>query len=182
MLRAEKQNMTPEALIAKSYQEHTADLKAFNISFDNFYTTHSPENKALATEIYQKLLARGDIAKRTIKQSFDPIKNLFLPDRYVKGECPKCGANDQYGDNCEQCGATYNPIDLKNPISVISGATPVEKESEHYFFCLDHYETFLKEWITNGHLQSEISQKLKEWFTAGLQQWDISRDAIHFWV
>lgn len=180
MLRAEKENMTPEALIAKSYDEHTADLKAFNISFDNFHTTHSPENKALATDIYQKLLARNDITKRTIKQAFDPIKNLFLPDRYVKGECPKCAENEQYGDNCEQCGATYSPIELKNPISVISGATPIEKESEHYFFCLDHYEAFLKEWTTKGHLQSEIAQKLKEWFTAGLQQWDISRDAPYF--
>jgi methionyl-tRNA synthetase len=180
MLRAEKQNITPEVLIAKSYQEHTADLQAFNISFDNFHTTHSPENKALATEIYQKLLAGGDIAKRTIKQAFDPIKNLFLPDRYVKGECPKCGAKDQYGDSCEQCGATYSPIELKNPISVISGATPIEKESEHYFFCLDHYETFLKEWTANGHLQTEITKKLEEWFTSGLQQWDISRDAPYF--
>ncbi|HXH55296.1 MAG TPA: methionine--tRNA ligase [Gammaproteobacteria bacterium] len=180
MLRAEKENMTPEALIAKSYKEHTADLQAFNISFDNFYTTHSPENQALATGIYQKLLAGGDITKRTIKQAFDPIKNLFLPDRYVKGECPKCGAPDQYGDSCEQCGATYSPIELKNPISVISGATPIEKESEHYFFCLDHYETFLKEWTKNGHLQPEITKKLEEWFKSGLQQWDISRDAPYF--
>jgi len=180
MLRAEKENMTPEALIAKSYTEHTADLEAFNISFDNFYTTHSPENKALATEIYQKLLAGSDITKRTIKQAFDPIKNLFLPDRYVKGECPKCGAQDQYGDSCEQCGATYSPIELKNPISVISGATPIEKESEHYFFCLDHYEAFLKEWTKNGHLQPEVTKKLAEWFTSGLQQWDISRDAPYF--
>jgi methionyl-tRNA synthetase len=125
-------------------------------------------------------LAGGDIAKRTIKQAFDPIKNLFLPDRYVKGECPKCGAKDQYGDSCEQCGATYSPIELKNPISVISGATPIEKESEHYFFCLDHYETFLKEWTANGHLQTEITKKLEEWFTSGLQQWDISRDAPYF--
>ncbi len=180
MLRAEKENITPEALIAKSYKEHTADLEAFNISFDNFYTTHSPENKALATEIYQKLLAGGDITKRIIKQAFDPIKNLFLPDRYVKGECPKCDAQDQYGDSCEQCGATYSPIELKNPISVISGATPIEKESEHYFFCLDHYEAFLKEWTKNGHLQPEVTKKLAEWFKSGLQQWDISRDAPYF--
>jgi methionyl-tRNA synthetase len=180
MLRAEKQNMTPEALIANFYTEHTADLQAFNISFDNFYTTHSPENKALATAIYHKLLAGGDITKRTIKQAFDPIKNLFLPDRYVKGECPKCGTQDQYGDSCEQCGATYSPIELKNPLSVISGATPIEKESEHYFFCLDHYEAFLKEWTNNGHLQPEITKKLEEWFKSGLQQWDISRDAPYF--
>ncbi len=180
MLRAEKQNIKPEDLIAQYYQEHTADLKAFNISFDNFYTTHSPENKALASEIYQKLLKKGDITKRVIKQAFDPIKNLFLPDRYVKGECPKCGTADQYGDSCEHCGATYNPIELKNPISVISGATPIEKESEHYFFCLDHYEAFLKEWTQNGHLQPEVTKKLAEWFKTGLEQWDISRDAPYF--
>lgn len=180
MLRAEKQNILPEQLIAQVYKDHVADLNAFNISFDNFHTTHSPENKALATEIYQKLLTRGDITKRTIKQAFDPIKNLFLPDRYVKGECPKCGTADQYGDSCEQCGATYSPIELKNPVSVISGATPIEKESEHYFFCLDHYEAFLKEWTHNGHLQSEVTKKLSEWFTTGLAQWDISRDAPYF--
>jgi methionyl-tRNA synthetase len=180
MLHAEKQNIPPEQLIKKIYEEHTRDLNAFNISFDNFYTTHSPENNALASEIYEKLLKRGDITKRIIKQAFDPIKNLFLPDRYVKGECPKCGAADQYGDSCEQCGATYSPVELKNPVSVISGATPIEKESEHYFFCLEHYEDFLKTWIHNGHLQPEVTKKLEEWFKTGLQQWDISRDAPYF--
>ncbi len=180
MLRAEKLGITPEQLIAESYQSHIADLNGFYIGFDNFHTTHSPENQSLANEIYQRLLQQGDITKRTIKQAFDPIKNLFLPDRYVKGDCPKCGANDQYGDSCEVCGATYSPLDLKNPISVVSGVTPIEKESEHYFFCLDHYESFLKEWTKSGHLQTEISNKLDEWFTAGLQQWDISRDAPYF--
>jgi methionyl-tRNA synthetase len=180
MLRAESQGITPEQLIEHMYQLHTHDLKAFNIEFDNFYTTHSPENKALANEIYTRLLARQDITKKTIRQSYDPIKNMFLPDRYVKGECPKCGTPDQYGDSCEQCGATYNPSDLKNPISVISGATPIEKESEHYFFCLNHYESFLKNWIHQGHLQPEITKKLTEWFETGLQEWDISRDGPYF--
>lgn len=180
MLRAESEGITPEQLIQKIHALHTRDLAEFNIAFDNFYTTHSTENEALATEIYTRLLNRKDIQKKTIKQSFDPIKKMFLPDRYVKGECPKCGTADQYGDSCEHCGATYSPTDLKNPISVISGATPIEKESEHYFFCLDHYATFLKDWIHKGHLQPEITKKLNEWFEVGLEQWDISRDGPYF--
>lgn len=180
MLHAEKRGITPEQLIEESYQAHKADLQAFNIAFDNFYTTHSPENQAFATEIYERLLKKGDITKRMIKQAFDPIKNLFLPDRYVKGTCPKCDALDQYGDSCEQCGATYTPLELKNPLSVLSSVPPIEKESEHYFFCLDHYESFLKSWTRSGHLQPEIAKKLEEWFKMGLQQWDISRDAPYF--
>ncbi len=180
MLKAEKLGLTPEALTNQIKEEHIRDLKDFNIALDNFHTTHSEENKKFATEIYQRLLKRNDIQKRTIKQAFDPIKNLFLPDRYVKGECPKCGSLDQYGDNCEVCGATYSPTDLKNPVSVVSGATPIEKESEHYFFCLDHYEDFLKTWTQSDHLQPEIAKKLTEWFKSGLAQWDISRDAPYF--
>jgi methionyl-tRNA synthetase len=180
MLRAEKEGITPEQLIAKSFDEHLRDLNDFHISFDNFYTTHSVENKTLASEIYQRLQKRNDIAKRTIHQAYDPIKNMFLPDRYVKGECPKCAAKDQYGDSCENCGATYSPTDLKNPISVVSGATPIEKGSEHYFFCLDHYEPFLKDWLESTRLQPEVSKKLSEWFEAGLKQWDISRDSPYF--
>jgi len=180
MLSAEKLGLTPEALISQIKAEHEQDLKDFNIDLDNFHTTHSEENKNFASEIYQRLVKKNDIQKRTIKQAFDPIKGLFLPDRYVKGECPKCGAKDQYGDNCEVCGATYSPTDLKNPLSVVSGATPIEKESEHYFFCLDHYETFLKEWTHDNHLQPEIAKKLEEWFKSGLTQWDISRDAPYF--
>jgi methionyl-tRNA synthetase len=180
MLNAEKNKISPEALIKHYYEEHSSVLKDFNISFDNFYTTHSPENKALATEIYTRLEKRGDIVKRVIQQAYDPVKNMFLPDRYVKGECPKCSAKDQYGDSCEVCGATYDPTQLKNPLSVLSGAKPIEKASEHYFFCLENYRDFLKDWIQNGALQPEITKKLNEWFTSGLQPWDISRDAPYF--
>lgn len=180
MLQAEKRGLSPEQLIHTYHEEHSSVLKDFNIALDNFYTTHSPENRALSQEIYERLQKRGDIAKKTIRQAFDPIKKLFLPDRYVKGTCPKCNTPDQYGDSCEHCGATYTPLDLKDPISVVSGTTPIEKESEHYFFCLDHYEKFLKEWIHQGNLQPEITKKLDEWFTAGLEQWDISRDGPYF--
>lgn len=180
MLRAESLKITPEELIDQIHKLHTRDLNDFNIQFDNFYTTHSPENQTLANEIYNRLLNKQDIIKRTIRQSFDPIKNMFLPDRFVKGECPKCGTADQYGDSCEHCGATYNPTDLKDPKSVISGATPIEKESEHYFFCLDHYQTFLQDWLQTHNLQPEIVKKLTEWFDVGLTQWDISRDGPYF--
>jgi methionyl-tRNA synthetase len=180
MLRAKNLGITPEQLIANIYQEHSQDLQAFHIAFDNFYTTHSDENRTLATEIYERLLKRGDITKRTIRQAYDPVQNMFLPDRYVKGKCPKCGAKDQYGDSCELCGATYTPTDLKNPTSVISGATPIEKGSEHYFFRLDHYQDFLKHWTHQEHLQPEVSKKLDEWLETGLEQWDISRDDPYF--
>ena len=180
MLKAEQLGITPEALTADMQQSHEHDFAAFNIAYDCYHTTHSAENKALATSIYNKLQARGDIVTKTILQAYDPVKNMFLPDRYVKGTCPKCGADDQYGDNCEACGATYAPTELLNAVSAISGAKPIEKESEHYFFDLPRYETLLKEWTRHGHLQTEVANKLDEWFTAGLKQWDISRDAPYF--
>ncbi len=181
MLKAQAQGLSPEALIERIYQSHLADFQGFGIDFDHFYTTHSAENKALCQLFYERLRARGDIVQRSIAQAFDPIKQLFLPDRYVKGGCPKCEAPDQYGDNCEQCGATYSPMDLKNPLSVLSGVAPLSRDSEHYFFCLEHYQDFLKEWVAQAdHLQPEIAKKLSEWFQTGLAQWDISRDAPYF--
>jgi methionyl-tRNA synthetase len=191
MLHAEKRGIKPEELIAEIALEHQADFSDFGINFDNYHSTHSPENKALAEEIYLKLKKAGHIASRKIKQAYDPEKNMFLPDRYVKGECPKCGTKDQYGDNCEACGATYSPTDLKNPISAVSGATPIEKESEHLFFKLGDFEDMLQTWTTSTEtssgdrlahptLQSEVSHKLQEWFKAGLMDWDISRDAPYF--
>jgi len=179
MLRAEKEGVTPEALIAKVYASHKQDLADFLISHDIYDSTHSKENQHYAELIYKRLKARGDIAVKTIEQAFDPIKNIFLPDRFIKGECPKCSALDQYGDSCEKCGATYSPVDLKNPRSVISGATPVVKEAEHYFFNLPNYEAFLQKW-TREHLQSEVANKIDEFFKAGLAAWDISRDAPYF--
>jgi methionyl-tRNA synthetase len=180
MISAEHLSMTPEALIEKIHQDRLDDFKHFHISFDYYYTTHSPENKTLSNLIYERLKERGDITTRIIKQTYDPIKNMFLPDRYVKGECPRCGAKDQYGDNCEVCGATYSPYELINPISILSGTTPTEKESLHYFFKLENYEDFLKEWLQQNHVQKQIENKLLEWFEEGLQQWDISRDAPYF--
>lgn len=180
MLAAEKNNMDPETWVEKIRTQHIHDYRLFHIGFDNYYTTHSPENKKLALEIYDALKKNGDIKTKTITQLFDPEKNLFLADRFVKGECPKCGAKDQYGDNCEVCGATYDPTELKNPKSAITGATPILKESEHYFFALDHYQDFLNTWTQSGTLQSSIANKLQEWFKTGLQQWNISRDAPYF--
>jgi methionyl-tRNA synthetase len=180
MLKAEQMGITPEALTAQIKSSHESDFKAFAIDYDCYHTTHSPENQTLASAIYEQLQAGGDIVKKTIRQAFDPEKKMFLPDRYVKGTCPKCSAKDQYGDNCEVCGATYSPTDLIDPVSAISGARPIEKDSEHYFFDLPKYETLLKEWTKNGHLQIEVANKLDEWFEAGLKQWDISRDAPYF--
>ena len=180
MLRAEQEGVTPEQLIERLGEEHRRDFADFHISFDNYHSTHSPENQALSESIYQALDAKGHIARRVIKQAFDPVKKIFLPDRFIKGECPRCGTADQYGDNCEHCGATYSPTDLKNPVSAISGATPVEKESEHFFFQLGDFESMLREWTGSGALQPEVENKLQEWFSAGLQDWDISRDAPYF--
>ena len=180
MVRAQKEGITPEKLIADMQQEHEADLNDFNIAFDNYYTTHSSENKAFAETTYQRLTENGDITSRTIEQAFDPEKNMFLPDRFVKGTCPRCHAEDQYGDNCEVCGATYSPTELINPQSTLSGATPIQKESLHYFFDLPKYQPILEKWLSNDHLQQPVINKLQEWFEAGLQQWDISRDAPYF--
>ena len=180
MLRAEKEGMSPETLIGQVWDEHTRDFAGFHIDFDHYYSTHSEENRALASKIYLALKDAGLIEVKTIAQLFDPVKNLFLPDRFIKGECPKCGALDQYGDNCEVCGATYSPTELKNPVSAVSGATPVHKDSEHYFFKLGDCETFLREWTTSGSLQAEAANKMQEWFASGLANWDISRDAPYF--
>ena len=180
MLRAQSEGITPEQLIEKSSREHQADFADFAIGFDNYHSTHSEENKTLAAMIYTRLRDAGHINSRTIKQAFDPEKEMFLPDRFIKGECPKCGAVDQYGDNCEACGATYSPTELKSAFSVLSGAKPVEKESEHFFFKLGDFEAMLKGWATEGHVQKEVANKLNEWFEGGLQEWDISRDAPYF--
>ncbi len=180
MLKAEQNGISPEAQIANVKAEHQADFASFHIAFDNYHSTHSPENKAFSEYIYLKNRDGGHIATRPIRQLFDPEKQLFLADRFIKGECPKCGEKDQYGDSCEKCGATYAPTELKNPYSTISGATPIEKESEHYFFKLPDFEVMLKEWTRSGHLQSEVANKLGEWFESGLNDWDISRDAPYF--
>lgn len=180
MLRAQSEGITPEALIARVSQEHQQDFAGFNIAFDQYHSTHSEENRHYSSYIYNQLKANNHISRRTIKQFYDPEKNMFLPDRFIKGTCPKCGTHDQYGDNCEACGATYAPTELVDPKSVISGATPIQKDSEHLFFELAHFEPMLKEWTQGGHLQSQISNKLNEWFESGLQNWDISRDAPYF--
>ena len=187
MLRAEKEGLTPKELIANVWKEHKRDFDHFLISFDNYYTTDSPENEKLAQSIYIKLRDAGLIEKRAIEQAYDPVKEMFLPDRFIKGECPKCGAKDQYGDNCEKCGATYSPTDLKNPFSVVSGATPIKKISDHYFFRLSdpRCEAFLREWTqVKTPLQPEARNKMKEWVgelgESKLGDWDISRDAPYF--
>ena len=187
MLRAEKEGITPKELIANVWKEHKRDFDDFLISFDNYYTTDSPENQKLSQSIYLKLRDAGLIEKRAIEQAYDPVKEMFLPDRFIKGECPKCGAKDQYGDSCEKCGATYSPTDLKNPYSVVSGATPIKKVSDHYFFKLSdpRCENFLREWTqVKTPLQAEARNKMKEWVgEAGdskLGDWDISRDAPYF--
>ena len=180
MLNADKLGITPEELIARAKADHARDFAGFNISFDNYHSTHSEENKLLTAEIYNKLKANDFIKSKVISQLFDPEKNMFLPDRFVKGTCPKCHAEDQYGDNCEVCASTYSPMDLINPRSVVSGATPIVKESEHFFFDLPAFEAMLQDWTHSGTLQSEIANKMQEWFESGLQQWDISRDAPYF--
>lgn len=180
MLRADKEGITPEQLIDRVWHAHKRDFDGFHIGFDNYYSTHSEENRELAGGIYTKLRDAGLIEVRAIEQYYDPVKEMFLPDRFIKGTCPKCNATDQYGDNCEVCGTTYSPTDLKNPYSVVSGAAPVRKTSDHYFFKLGKKEAFLKEWTQSGALQSEAANKMAEWFAAGLADWDISRDAPYF--
>ena len=180
MLKAQQEGITPEELIAKVNVEHQKDFADFHIKFDNYHSTHSEENRVHATKIYQRLKDNGHITTKTVIDLYDPKDKVFLPDRFVKGECPKCHAKDQYGDNCEVCGTAYTPADLINPYSSVSGATPIKKENLHYFFKLDNFREMLHDWIESDHLQPEITNKLKEWFDAGLKDWDISRDAPYF--
>ncbi|MBA56072.1 MAG: methionine--tRNA ligase [Pseudomonadales bacterium] len=180
MLKAEQLGITPEQLIAKVQEEHQRDFAGFEISYDNYYSTHSEENRELSALIYERNKARGNIVARQITQLFDPEKKLFLSDRFVKGTCPKCDADDQYGDNCEKCGATYGAEELINPRSTISGATPILKENTQLFFDLPKFQDFLAQWTQSGSLQEGIANKLKEWLDSGLQQWDISREAPYF--
>ncbi|MDM5088683.1 methionine--tRNA ligase [Aeromonas bestiarum] len=181
MLKAQQLGITPEAMIAAVSKEHQTDFAGFNISFDNYHSTHSDENRELAELIYGRLKAGDFIKGRTITQLFDPEKSMFLPDRFVKGTCPKCKSPEQYGDNCDSCGATYSPTELINPKSAVSGATPVMKDSEHFFFDLPQFETWLAGWVRgSGAIQEEMANKMQEWFECGLQQWDITRDAPYF--
>lgn len=180
MLSAEAQGITPQQLIDQVNQQHQKDFADFFIGYDNFYTTHSEENRHFSESMYKAMDANGHIKRRAIKQLFDPEKNLFLADRYIVGTCPKCKTEDQYGDNCEACGSTYNPSELINPRSAISGAVPVEKESEHFFFDLPAFKDMLQQWTRSGALQDQVANKLSEWLDEELQQWDISRDAPYF--
>ena len=180
MLKADAEGIPAEQLIAKVAEQHLADFTEFGIVFDNYHSTHSEENKALSTLIYERLRDAGHITSRSINQAYDPVKKMFLPDRFIKGECPKCSAKDQYGDNCEVCGATYAPTELKNAVSVVSGEKPIDKDSIHYFFKLTDFSDMLQQWTKAGHLQSEVLNKLEEWFQSGLKEWDISRDAPYF--
>ncbi|WP_212630031.1 methionine--tRNA ligase [Pseudomonas sp. KB-10] len=180
MLRAEKEGITPEQLIAGLKAEHSADFADFLVDFDNYYSTHSEENRELSAAIYLKLRDAGHITTRSVTQYFDPEKGMFLADRFIKGTCPKCASEDQYGDNCEKCGATYEPTELKNPRSTISGAVPELRDSKHFFFKLPDFEAMLKQWTRSGTLQEAVANKLSEWLDSGLQEWDISRDAPYF--
>ncbi|MBP6683351.1 MAG: methionine--tRNA ligase [Halioglobus sp.] len=180
MLAAEKQGISPEQHIERIRADHERDSAGFLIDFANFHTTHSPENRYWAQEIYRRLKANGHIASRAITQAFDPQKQLFLADRFIKGSCPRCKTPDQYGDNCEACGATYTPADLIDPVSAISGATPIQKESIHFFFKLPEFESMLRQWLDSDTLQPQVANKLREWTDGGLQEWDISRDAPYF--
>ncbi len=180
MLRAQSEGISAEALIERVHQEHLRDFSGFHIAHDSYHSTHSEENRTQSNAVYLKLREAGLIECKTIEQYYDTSKAMFLSDRFIKGQCPRCGAQDQYGDNCEVCGATYSPTDLINPVSALSGTPPVRRESEHYFFRLGACTEFLREWTRSGTLQREAANKLDEWFTAGLQNWDISRDAPYF--
>ncbi|MEO7478830.1 MAG: methionine--tRNA ligase [Lysobacteraceae bacterium] len=182
MLAAEKAGVTPEAFIADIQASHERDFTEFHVAFDHYDSTNSPRNRALTEEIYKRLDAGGHIARRSVEQYYDPVKQMFLPDRYIRGECPNCGTTDQYGDNCEHCGATYAPTDLKNPRSVVSGATPELRESEHYFFKAGDFQNALQKWIVGDVAHPSVKAKLREWLDAegGLRDWDISRDAPYF--
>jgi methionyl-tRNA synthetase len=180
MLKARQEGITPEQLIERVGTEQRRDFDAFDISYDNFHSTHSDENREITYEIYRRLTAAGHVRRETIVQAYDEQAKMFLPDRYVRGTCPKCGALDQYGDSCEVCGATYTPADLLNPVSVVSGTAPVQRESEHLFFKLGDFEPMLREWTGGDRLQPAVAAKLGEWFGAGLRDWDISRDEPYF--
>ncbi|MCG3460376.1 methionine--tRNA ligase [Xenorhabdus bovienii] len=180
MLKAQQSGISPEEMIAKVSLEHQQDFAGFAISYDNYHSTHSEENKELATKIYLKLKKNGHIKNRKISQLYDPEKGMFLPDRFVKGACPKCKAEDQYGDNCEVCGTTYSPTELINPRSAVSGATPEMRDTEHFFFDLPAFSDMLQKWTRSGSLQEQVANKMQEWFDSGLQQWDITRDAPYF--
>jgi methionyl-tRNA synthetase len=182
MLKAESEGITPEALISRVGAERRADFAAFDIGFDNYYTTHSEENRRLTVRMYEALAKGGHIVRRSVRQAFDEKAGMFLPDRYVKGICPRCRTPDQYGDSCENCGATYSPSDLIDPVSVVSGSRPVERESEHIFFRLGNFEEMLRRWTRSGALQDAVANKLDEWFEAGLRDWDVSRDAPYFGI
>lgn len=180
MLSAEKQGVTPDAHIANIKALHEADSAGFNVSFDNYHSTHSTENQKWSETIFKRLEANGHIAVRSVVQAYDEIKGLFLADRFIKGTCPKCKTTDQYGDNCEACGATYSPTEVIDPVSALSGSTPVEKASDHLFFRLSAFQDLLAAWVSGEQLQAPIANKLREWIDAGLQDWDISRDAPYF--
>ena len=180
MLKARQEGVTPEALIERFGAEQRRDFADFDVSFDNFHTTHSPENREVTETIYRRLVEGGHIRRATIRQAYDEQAQMFLPDRYVRGTCPRCGALDQYGDSCESCGATYTPAELVDPVSVVSGTPPVQRDSEHLFFKLGDFEAMLREWTGSGRLQAAVTAKLDEWFSAGLRDWDISRDAPYF--
>jgi methionyl-tRNA synthetase len=180
MLRAQSEGITPEELIARVAVEHKTDLDAFEIGLANFHSTHSDENRELTYRLYDALDRGGYIDRRMVRQAYDEKAQMFLPDRYVKGTCPRCASPDQYGDACEVCGATYSPNELKDAVSVVSGTKPIERESEHFFFKLGEFESMLREWTRSGTLQSAVANKLDEWFAAGLKDWDISRDAPYF--
>ena len=180
MLKAEQEGVRPEDLISVVSEEHQRDFLKFGVSFDNYHSTHSEENRQISCEIYTKLVAGGYVSRKTIEQAYDPGKKMFLPDRFVKGSCPKCGEPDQYGDSCENCGATYSPTDLIDPISALSGEPPEVRTSEHIFFELGQFENVLKDWLKQTDLHPGVVKKLNDWFESGLQNWDISRDEPYF--
>jgi len=180
MLKAEKEKISPEELVDNIHKEHSKDFKDFHVNFDNFYSTNSPENKELSESIYKTLVKNNKIHDKEIEQFYDPDKKMFLPDRFIKGECPRCKVKDQYGDSCEVCGSTYSSTDLINPYSVLTGSSPIKKKTKHYFFNLSECSDFLSKWTNSGTLQKEASNKLEEWFKTGLTDWDISRDAPYF--
>jgi methionyl-tRNA synthetase len=180
MIRAKKEGMTPEQLIGKVHAEHYQDFTSFGIEFDNYYTTHSPENRQLSEMIYNRALEKGSIVKKTILQAYDEHEKMWLPDRYIKGTCPRCKAENQYGDSCDVCGSHYQTTELINPVSTISGQPPAMKESTHFFFRLSDYEQSLKTFFSQGYVQESVQNKLDEWFNAGLKDWDISRDGPYF--